>query len=84
MGNENDKRLNKSTIQNRNNNSAAQSQKLVNQNININQQQNERINPYDQSKKQQNNNRQIEIRGPEIKPNIKSQYYNKKNVKRCF
>ncbi len=68
MGNENDKRLNKSTIQNRNNNSAAQSQKLVNQNININQQQNERINPYDQSKKQQNNNRQIEIRGPEIKP----------------
>lgn len=50
MGNENDKRLNKSTIQNRNNNSAAQSQKLVNQNININQQQNERINPYDQSK----------------------------------
>ena len=68
MGNENDKGLNKSTIQNRNNNSAAQSQKLVNQNININQQQNERINPYDQSKKQQNNNRQIEIRGPEIKP----------------
>lgn len=68
MGNENDKRLNKSSIQNRNNNSAAQSQKLVNQNININQQQNERINPYDQSKKQQNNNRQIEIRGPEIKP----------------
>ena len=68
MGNENDKRLNKSTIQNRNNNSAAQSQKLVNQNININQQQNERINPYDQSKKQLNNNRQIEIRGSEIKP----------------
>ena len=87
MGNENDKRLNKSTIQNRNNNSAAQSQKLVNQNININQQQNERINPYDQSKKQQNNNRQIEIRGPEIKPmNYQNQNapFHRSLTSRCF
>lgn len=79
MGNENDKRLNKSSIQNRNNNSAAQSQKLPSQNININQQQNERINPYDQSKKQ-NNNRQIEIRGPDIN----AMMYQKQNQNQPF
>ena len=69
MGNENDKRINKSkSTQNKNNNNnsnnnnnntnnnnqGTQSQKLPTQNINLNQNQNERINPYDQSKKQNN------------------------------
>ena len=70
MGNENDKRINKSksgknknnnnnnnsnnNSNNTNNNPAANSQKLPTQNINLNQNQNERINPYDQSKKQNN------------------------------
>ena len=66
MGNENDKRLNKSksgknknnsnnnNTNKNNNNPATNSQKLPTQNINLNQNQNERINPYDQSKKQNN------------------------------
>ena len=66
MGNENDKRINKSKSgqnksnnsnnnnTNNNNNTGTQSQKLPTQNINLNQNQNERINPYDQSKKQNN------------------------------
>ena len=53
MGNENDKRLqktrNNNNNNNTNNNSWTQSQKLPNQNINLNQNQNQRINPYDQN-----------------------------------
>ena len=53
MGNENDKRLqktrNNNNNNNTNNNSWTQSQKLTNQNINLNQNQNQRINPYDQN-----------------------------------
>ena len=63
MGNENDKRLNKSknnknksNNSNNDNNAGTHSQKNINQNINLNQ--NERINPYDVSanKKPANNN----------------------------
>ena len=56
MGNENDKRLEKKNI--KEDNPCTHSQPTVTPTMNINQQQNERINPYDQSKKQ-NNNRQI-------------------------
>ena len=64
MGNENDKRLTKSTVQKANNNNTNNTSTPSSQtNINLNQNQNERINPYDQSKKQQqnqaNNNRQM-------------------------
>ena len=62
MGNENDKRLTKSTLpptqhnqNNQNNNAANSNQKTQTQNnMNLNNPQNERINPYDQSKKMQN------------------------------
>ena len=77
MGNENDKRLNKSKQQKNNNNnknnsneniSGNHSQQLPNQNINLNQ--NERINPYDVSlnKKQlsSNNNPQINPHRPQL------------------
>ena len=64
MGNENDKRLTKSTVQKANNNNTNNTSTPSSQtNINLNQNQNERINPYDQSKKQQQqnqaNNRQM-------------------------
>lgn len=61
MGNENDKRLSKSTLvsnnqNNQNTNSNNSNQRTPAQNnMNLNNPQNERINPYDQSKKIQNN-----------------------------
>ena len=63
MGSENDKRLSKSTLppsqnsqKNQNNNTPNSNQKPQSQNnMNLNNPQNERINPYDQSKKVQNN-----------------------------
>lgn len=61
MGSENDKRLSKSTLvsnnqNNQSNNSSNSNQKPQAQNnMNLNNPQNERINPYDQSKKMQNN-----------------------------
>jgi Ca2+-binding EF-hand superfamily protein len=71
MGNENDKRLSKSRMQNNSknnnsniNNSDNQSQKPP-QNINLNQNQNERINPYDQSKRGPSSNNNI----PRMQPN---------------
>ena len=58
MGSENDKRLTKSTMQNANKNvsNTPSSTPSSQNNINLNQGQNEKINPYDQSKKTQANN----------------------------
>ena len=57
MGNENDKRLTQTTVQNNNNtNNTPSSTPSSQTNINLNQGQKERINPYDQSRKPQMNN----------------------------
>ena len=66
MGNENDKRLEKKNI--KEDNPCTHSQPTVTPTMNINQQQNERVNPYDRSKQQNQNQNQNNMRMPPMNP----------------
>ena len=68
MGNENDKRLEKKNI--KEDNPCSHSQQNINPTMNINQQQTERVNPYDKSKQQNQyqNQNQNNMRMPPMNP----------------
>ena len=76
MGNENDKRLEKKNI--KEDNPCTHSQPTVTPTMNINQQQNERVNPYDKSKQQNQNQNQNNMRMPPMNP-MNNNYNNNNN-----